>query len=92
MDKDALITMIRGQARSADLWIAQWNRYKDTSGVRNASLAIGKMFGIYNVLVSLNGMEADVPEEILELMQKYSDIWENLHISANIAKTISNDS
>jgi hypothetical protein len=88
-DKEKLIKMLHGQAKSADLWIGQWERYKDVSGVRNAALAIGKMFGLYHALCALNGMDEDVPEEILELMRKYNAAWDNLHISKEIAAAIS---
>jgi len=91
LDKEALIKLIHAQAKSADLWITQWERYKDVSGVRNASLAIGKMFGMYNVLINSNGMADDAPEETIELMQKYSAIWDELHISRDIARAISNN-
>jgi len=90
LNKETLIMLIHAQARSADLWITQWERYKDVSGVRNASLAIGKMFGMYHVLISTDGMAADVPEETIALIQKYSSIWEELHISKDMARAISN--
>lgn len=87
MDKEKLIKMFHGQAKSADLWIEQWRRYKDVSGVRNASLAIGKMAGIYHVMAA-DGHD-DVPEEVIQKMGEYHAVWDELHISRDIAAAIS---
>ena len=89
LDKDALIKMIHDQAKNADMWITQWERYKDVSGIRNASLAIGKLFGVYGVLIQSCDDDEDAPVEIIKLTQKYSAIWDGLHISKNIAQAIS---
>jgi hypothetical protein len=85
--REKLIKLFEGQARSADLWIGQWERYKDVSGVRNAAMAIGKMAGIYHTMVSL-GPDENIPENIIEVMTRYNDIWNNLHISREIADVI----
>lgn len=89
MNHDTLIKMMHGQARSANLWISQWERYKDTSGVRNAALAIGKIMGMYFVLDSMVAASGEeVPEEIHDMMRKYNDIWDQLHISKTVAGAI----
>jgi len=87
-----LIKLIRAQAKSADMWIGEWEKYKDVSSVRNAALAIGKVSGLHNALLAVNGGEIDVPDDIIALMQKYHDIWDNLHISKAIASAIANHS
>lgn len=90
MDQEKLIKMFHGQARSADLWIEQWRRYQDVSGVRNAALAIGKMAGIYGVLHAMAGeREENMPEDIIQKMGEYHAVWDDLHISREVAKTIS---
>lgn len=80
LDKEHLIKLIRLQMNNADLWINEWERHKDLSSIRNAAFAIGKMAGIYNVLLSVNGMEDNVPDEIIELVVKYTDIWHRLYV------------
>lgn len=89
LDKETLVKLIRGQAKSADLWINEWKRYKDVSGIRNASLAIGKINGLYLALIALDADTDTVPDEIMALMRKYLDIWSELHISKDIAGAIS---
>ncbi len=82
MTREKLINHIRAQARSADMWVAQWQRYKDMSGVRNAALAIGKIHGMYGVLLTMNGADFNMPEDVQELMKKYNDVWDNLDIES----------
>lgn len=77
IDTEGLIKLLVGQARSADLWISQWRTYKDAASVRNASLALGKVFGVYSILLSVSGDE-DLPEQVIEMMKKYSEIWDSL--------------
>ena len=90
LDKEKMLKLFHGQARSADLWIGQWRRYKDVSSVRNASLAIGKMAGIYHVMVSsMEGAGETVPEDIIQKMGEYHAVWDDLHISKEVAKTVS---
>lgn len=88
LSQDAIIKHIHAQAKSADMWIAQWEQYKDVSGVRNASLAIGKLFGLYGALLAVNGGDYNAPEEIIAMMQKYQHIWDTLYISREIAGAI----
>lgn len=88
IDKEKLIKLFHGQSRSADLWINQWQRYKDVGSVRNAALAIGKMAGIYYALQTVIG-EDNVPEDITQKMSDYHEIWDKLHISKEIAAAIS---
>ena len=85
IDREQLYHLFRGQTKSCDLWIAGWNRVKDSPNpsiplvvphVRNVSLAIGKLMGIYNVICYMNAMEEDVPDDILQGMLKYQAIWD----------------
>lgn len=78
MDKELIIKLLIAQMRSADLWIGQWERFKDAASVRNAALALGKIQGVYNVLLNLNGGDENMPEEIMTLMKKYGEIWDRL--------------
>lgn len=80
MDREQIIKLLISQMRSADLWIAQWNRYKDASSVKNVAMALGKIQGVYNVLLSLNGGSKEVPLIIIEEMDKYGKIWDSLGI------------
>jgi hypothetical protein len=81
LNTEEIIRLMHGQAKSADMWIEQWERYKDVGGIRNAALAIGKLAGHYQILCVMKGADENVPEDIIALMQKYYDIWDNLHIS-----------
>lgn len=77
LEYDKVVKLFHAQTRSADMWIEQYNRYKDVSGVRNASLAIGKLMGLFNVLLTMKGSE-NVEEDILSLVTKYHAVWDNL--------------
>jgi len=89
LDQETLVKLIHEQARSADMWIGEWQRYKDVDGIRNASLAIGKIHGLYLALLALNAGDDNVPEDVMELMRKYLDIWRELHISREMAQAYS---
>lgn len=78
MDREQVIKLLVAQMRSADLWIGQWERFKDAASVRNAAMALGKIQGVYNVLLNINGGDKDVPEEIMVQMKKYGEIWNRL--------------
>jgi len=80
IEYDKVVKLFHAQTRSADLWIEQYNKYKDISGIRNASLAIGKLMGHFMVLTTINGGNRDVEDDILALMEKYSKIWDNLMV------------
>lgn len=80
IDIEGVIKLLVSQCRSADLWISQWERYKDASSVRNAGLALGKIQGVYGVLLSMNGGDEDVPPQVLELMKKYGEVWDRLGV------------
>lgn len=74
--EEKLLKLMEGQARSAEMWIAGFERYADGASVRNASLAIGKWFGLFNVLTTMNAMEKDVPPEVAATQQRFSDVWD----------------
>ena len=80
IEYDKVVKLFHAQTRSADMWIEQYNRYKDVSGVRNASLAIGKLMGLFNVLLSMNGGSSNVDDGIIALMTKYSEVWDGLDV------------
>ena len=73
-------TMIYRQARNADFWIAQWEQHKDVSGIRNASMAIGKIFGLYSALSFFVEAGNEVTD-IDKLMSRYDIIWNELKLS-----------
>lgn len=73
--KAELVAKFHAQVRSTDFWVNQWEKYKDMSGVRNASMAIGKLFGIAQVLGLLG-----IPEDVADLCEKYQEIWDNLKL------------
>lgn len=72
---EKLIVLFKGQQRSTDLWVSEWEKHKDAASVRNVSMAIGKLAGVYNVIVSM-GME--LPDDVPETMIKYNNIWAQL--------------
>lgn len=79
--QESLINLLKGQARSADMWIAQWESHKDASAMRNAAMAIGKIHGIYNVLIYQTEGFDNVPEEVISLMAKYTQSWDSLYLA-----------
>lgn len=80
IDTEGIIRLLVSQCRGADLWISQWERFKDASSVRNAAMALGKIQGVYNVLLTMNGGDEDVPPQVLELMKKYGEVWDHLGV------------
>lgn len=78
MDREKLMQLLQGQMRSTDMWVNEWRRYGDASSVKNAAFALGKVHGIFNLLVSLNGMDTDMPEDIMSRMKEYDQIWSTL--------------
>lgn len=78
MTRDQIIKLLEAQMRSAELWIQQWERFNDASSVKNAAMALGKIQGVYNVLLTANGGDEEVPEAIREQMNKYGEIWGRL--------------
>ncbi len=81
IDQEKLIALLVAQCRSADLWIGCWNQHKDVSAMRNAALALGKIHGIYGVLLVMNGGDLSVPEPVIQLMKKYQDVWDSLSLT-----------
>ncbi len=84
IDQEELIKLLVSQCRSADLWVRCWEQHKDVSAMRNASFAIGKINGIYNVLLFMIKGDENLPEQIIELVQKYQKIWDSLHIPQSV--------
>lgn len=80
IDTEGVIKLLVAQCRSADLWISQWERYKDAPSVRNAAMALGKIQGTYNVLLAMNGGDEDVPQAVLDMMKKYGEVWDRLGV------------
>ncbi len=85
IDREGIIRLMRSQAKNCDLWIAGWERIKDVPDpsipllvphIRNASLAIGKLMGLCNVLLQMNAGEEDLSDEVIQMMQKYQAIWD----------------
>lgn len=78
LNQAELIKLLVAQCRSADLWIDCWEKYKDAASMKNAAMAIGKIHGIYGVLLVCNGSLLDMPQHVFELMTKYQRVWDNL--------------
>jgi hypothetical protein len=76
---DKICSLLRAQARSAEVWIQQYEKHKDISGVRNAAMAIGKVAGHYNVLLS-TGQE--IPEDIIAIETRMNTIWNTLEVKS----------
>jgi len=75
---ELLTKLFWGQVRSSEVWIDSYLRYQDVPGVRNAAMAIGKVHGIYSAMLAVNGMDADLPEDIIQKMTELNTIWCNL--------------
>lgn len=76
--QETLIGLLVAQCRSADLWIRVWQQYRDASGIRNAAMAIGKIQGIYNVLLYQIQGDENLPEAVIEMMKPYQAAWDEL--------------
>lgn len=84
---EQLYKLFHAQTRSCDLWVGQWEKVKDSKNpslplfaphLRNVSLAIGKLMGIFNIVTTILGADEDVPEDVLEKMKHYTAIWDQL--------------
>jgi hypothetical protein len=75
-----LVKLFQAQGRSADLWCGEWERHKDVGALRNAAMAIGKVQGIYNVICFMIQGDENLPDEIIQAMQKYLAVWDSLHL------------
>ena len=78
IEYNAIVKLFQSQARSTQIWVNEWEKHKDASAVRNASLAIGKLHGIYNILLNMNGGEKNIDEELIALLQKYNNLWSQM--------------
>ena len=85
MNTEALHNLFRSQVRSVDFWIAKWAHLEDRTDahpagkvpqVRNVSMAIGKLAGMFQVLELLGGTQ--IPDDITSAMIKYDEVWSNL--------------
>lgn len=77
VDTEKLISLYVSQARSADLWIGLWDKNKDIGGAKNALTALGKVSGVYNVLLAVFADE-NLPEPVIELNLKYGAKWDEI--------------
>ncbi len=84
MNFEQACRIFRGQIRSTEMWCSQDKNLHATQTerenlhpalviphVRNISLAIGKLNGIFNVLM---GYGEELPEDIIQAMLKYNEI------------------
>lgn len=88
LTQQTLIDLFHAQAKSADLWIAQWNRqenrHQDIAALRNVAFAIGKVHGVYNTVVYSTQGNEDLPEIIIQTMARYNNILNDLFIFGKV--------
>ena len=72
---ERLFELFTAQARSSRLWIAEYQANGDLASIKEASFSIGKVFGIYGILIT---MGIEVPEVIIEEATELQTIWGNL--------------
>lgn len=48
---------IEQKKRNADMWLGQYDRYKDRSSAVNAAMAVGRLMGALELYHQLNGGE-----------------------------------
>jgi len=77
IDSEKLISTFVSQCRSADLWVGLWDKNKDIGAAKNALTALGKVSGVYNVLLVTYGDE-NLPEPVIELNLKYGQKWDEI--------------
>lgn len=77
INTEQLIKLFVSQCRSADLWVGLWDKNKDIGAAENALTALGKVSGVFGVLLATYGDE-NLPEEVIELNQKYAKKWDEI--------------
>lgn len=81
VDLETVVKIFNHQVKSTEMWVEQWRRYRDMGSVRNAALSIGRLAGIYQVMLNMKDSDQDIPEEVGETMAAYWNIWDSLDVS-----------
>ena len=79
IDSEELLKLCRSQASNVELWYGQFERHRDGASVRNASIALGKWFGQYGMIMAVLGKRGeDVPSDLFDLAEKFSIYIDNV--------------
>lgn len=79
MNKEALLSMIRGQERSTKMWCEQFAKNRDISSRINAAMAVGRLNGMLRIYLNDCAKEKSIPDsEIEAFMMPYEAVWEQL--------------
>lgn len=71
-----LISTLRSQAKSTEVWFENFRRYKDTSSRINAAMALGRFSGMVNIVREMKDIV--IPEDILTQHEKGTELWEEV--------------
>lgn len=78
LTEEKLLRLMQSQKASAELWIAQYEKHKDVSGIRNASLAIGKWMGHFNILLAMYAGEKEMSADVEQTLFRFGGIWDKM--------------
>lgn len=70
LNRQNLIGLFISQCREADLWVSVWDRDHTIHNAASALNALGKVFGVFNVL-SAEYIDEILPETVTDLYEKY---------------------
>lgn len=78
LTEEKLLRLMQSQKASAQMWIDQYEKHQDVAGIRNASLAIGKWMGHFNVLLAMYAGEKEMSADIEQTLFKFGGIWDGM--------------
>jgi len=81
MTTEHLERLMRGQIRSTDMWVDQWQRYKDVAAMRNVALALGKFYGLLSAYIALNDGELEMPGDFKTKQIEYGEVYNTLGLN-----------
>lgn len=76
---DSLCSKIRGQIKSTEMWMGQFEKNGDLPSKRNAALALGKLSGMYQVLAEVaDRYNLEIPQDIFKANASGQERWEKV--------------
>jgi hypothetical protein len=75
MNQERILKLLAAQERSARLWIQEFESHRDAPSIRNVMFALGKWFGIFNILLDELGGE-DAPPEVFEMAARLQKVYD----------------
>lgn len=77
---DSLCSKIRGQIKSTEMWMSQFEKHGDLPSKRNAALALGKLSGMYQVLAEVaDRYNLEIPQDIIKTIEAGPEQWDRIN-------------